>query len=241
MIASDKLYKDTADARNDLETYVYDTRDKLYESLAPYIEESQRSELSARLDNMENWLYDDEGENSTKSVYKAKLKELRIPGDAAETRRNEAEKRPEKIQALKAAIVKYQMFAQSDDERYAHISAEDKDAVRIESTAIDAWLQDKLREQDSVKSWENPSLTCRDITSKLVAMSKVCQPIMDKPKPKPKPAPKKEEAKTTSDKKDDAGDKTTTEKPAAPGPTPTETPKDAPTGDKMDVDTEAES
>merc|ERR1712159_695872 len=68
MIASDKLARDTADARNDLETYSYGIRDKLDEELRPYVEENARYALQERIEAMIDWLYDEEGENSTKSV-----------------------------------------------------------------------------------------------------------------------------------------------------------------------------
>lgn len=39
MAAADKLQEDTNEAKNALESYIYDLRNKLYEHLGPYVQE----------------------------------------------------------------------------------------------------------------------------------------------------------------------------------------------------------
>ena len=59
MHASDVLAKKTAEAQNDLETYIYRVRDLLDYSWSDYVAEGPKSEFSALLGTMENWLYDE--------------------------------------------------------------------------------------------------------------------------------------------------------------------------------------
>jgi heat shock protein 4 len=79
MAASDRLVIDTAEKKNTLEEYVYNTRSKLHDEWAEYVLEAERESFSAELNNMEDWLYGD-GEDVAKSVYIEKLNELKLKG-----------------------------------------------------------------------------------------------------------------------------------------------------------------
>ena len=54
-------------AKNAVEEYVYEMRDKLYSKLENFISESDKDVYLAELSKTENWLYD-EGENCQKQV-----------------------------------------------------------------------------------------------------------------------------------------------------------------------------
>uniref|UniRef100_A0A8C6KN38 Heat shock protein 4b n=1 Tax=Nothobranchius furzeri TaxID=105023 RepID=A0A8C6KN38_NOTFU len=76
MIMQDKLEKERNDAKNNVEEYVYDMRDKLHGMLEKFVGESDRDALSLKLEDTENWLYED-GEDQAKQVYIDKLAELK--------------------------------------------------------------------------------------------------------------------------------------------------------------------
>lgn len=61
MIGNDEKEKERVDARNALEEYVYDMREKLSEegSLSTYIEGGQRQNICQQLNDLENWLYEE--------------------------------------------------------------------------------------------------------------------------------------------------------------------------------------
>ena len=92
--ANDKLVIDTAEKRNALEEYVYETRSKLNDAWADFEKEDVRAAFAKELDEMEDWLYG-EGEEETKSAYIAKLVQLRVKGDLIQARYAEFEARPE--------------------------------------------------------------------------------------------------------------------------------------------------
>lgn len=66
-------------------------------------------------------LYSDEGFDSTKSVYTAKLKELTDLGEPVERRLYETINRTEAASELQKVIDSYIKFANSSDEAYVHI------------------------------------------------------------------------------------------------------------------------
>ncbi|KAI1817494.1 heat shock protein Hsp88 [Poronia punctata] len=76
MLMEDKLVADTEEKKNELETYIYDMRNKLDDQLADFASEEEKDKLRAKLTESEDWLYE-EGEDATKAVYVAKMDEIR--------------------------------------------------------------------------------------------------------------------------------------------------------------------
>uniref|UniRef100_A0A672QWD6 Heat shock protein 4a n=1 Tax=Sinocyclocheilus grahami TaxID=75366 RepID=A0A672QWD6_SINGR len=76
MIMQDKLEKERNDAKNYVEEYVYEMRDKLHGVLENFVSEADRDSFSLKLEDTENWLYE-EGEDQQKQVYIDKLVELK--------------------------------------------------------------------------------------------------------------------------------------------------------------------
>ena len=77
MQAADRLEKERADAKNAVEEYVYEMRDKLYSSLDKFVKEGDKETFCSLLTATEDWLYD-EGEDQHKHVYVDKLAELKV-------------------------------------------------------------------------------------------------------------------------------------------------------------------
>uniref|UniRef100_A0A6Q2ZMW9 Heat shock protein 4 like n=1 Tax=Esox lucius TaxID=8010 RepID=A0A6Q2ZMW9_ESOLU len=76
MIIQDKLEKERNDAKNAVEEYVYDLRDKLCSIYEKYTTEEDSNRLTLMLGDTENWLYE-EGEDQAKQVYVDKLDDLK--------------------------------------------------------------------------------------------------------------------------------------------------------------------
>ncbi|KAH8586846.1 putative heat shock protein Hsp88 [Bisporella sp. PMI_857] len=131
MIMSDKLVADTEDKKNELETYIYDMRNKIDDTYADFASEDEKTKLKAKLEAAEDWLYD-EGEDVTKAVYGAKLEEIRaVAGpiaqryfDKIEEERQaaqaiadaEAQKKREMAEAARAAALAQEQAASKDEE-----------------------------------------------------------------------------------------------------------------------------
>ena len=93
MAASDRLVIDTAEKRNALEEYVYETRSKVSDQWSEYIEDAARDSFLSELNGTEDWLYG-EGEDAPKSAYIEKLVSLKKIGDPVALKYNESEERP---------------------------------------------------------------------------------------------------------------------------------------------------
>lgn len=107
----DQLEQEKADARNAVEEYVYNMREKLYE-LGEYISEEDKAAFSDQLSTTEDWLYN-EGEEQSKKVYVERLVGLRKIGDPVIQREKEFHKRPAAFNELGAAIVHFEKILES--------------------------------------------------------------------------------------------------------------------------------
>ncbi|KAF4946684.1 hypothetical protein FSARC_14134 [Fusarium sarcochroum] len=76
MVMEDKLVADTEEKKNELEAYIYDLRAKLDEQYSEFASEEEKSTIKAKLETTEDWLYE-EGDDTTKGVYIAKIDEIR--------------------------------------------------------------------------------------------------------------------------------------------------------------------
>ncbi|EED21621.1 Hsp70 chaperone Hsp88 [Talaromyces stipitatus ATCC 10500] len=77
MTMEDKLVADTDEKKNELESYIYELRDKVETDYAEFSSEEEKEKLRAKLTEAEDWLYE-EGEDTTKAVYVSKMEEIRF-------------------------------------------------------------------------------------------------------------------------------------------------------------------
>lgn len=189
MALQDRVMEETKESKNAVEAYVYSMRNKLYEKLQDYVTEYDREEMSARLQETEDWLYED-GEDEIKSVYTAKLAELRKLGDPLEARQREEELRGPATRELSYCITSFREAAQSKDPKFDHIDAAEKEKVVTECNKAEDWFKDKKQQQDALPKSANPVLLAAELKKKTEMLDRFCKPIMTKARPAPpKPAP----------------------------------------------------
>lgn len=166
MYSSDKLVLDTEDRKNALEEFIYDQRSKLDERYKPYVQESEKEPYLKALGEQEDWLYSEEGEDAKKSAYVERLDALHQLGDPIHNRWRENEDRPKAASALREAINEYLSAAQGGDEKYSHISEEDKQKV-VDKCANEAhWLDNALAKQAEMPKNVNPKITAAEMSKK---------------------------------------------------------------------------
>mmetsp|Transcript_24643 Transcript_24643/g.31412 ORF Transcript_24643/g.31412 Transcript_24643/m.31412 type:complete len:832 (+) Transcript_24643:88-2583(+) len=208
MSNADRLVRETSDMRNALESYIYDMRDKitLDSQLGPYCTEDEKAKFSAALESDENWLYED-GFDASKAVYAEKLRELNKIGNPIVARQYEAGARPNAVAILQRTAEKYKNWLNTtaNEEKNAHITAEEKSTCHAKCDEVTAWMYDMLDKQGSLSLSDDPAVTVNDINAKSKELADTVSPIMHKPVPKPKKTEEKkaEEAPPAAEKADD--------------------------------------
>jgi molecular chaperone DnaK (HSP70) len=206
MQASDKKEADKVDAKNSLEEYVYDTREKLDSQLREFVTEQDKETLSKLLMETEEWLYGD-GEDESKSVYQDKLSELKKLGNPIALRCTEYQVRPAVFNQLAQLIVHYEKIVslyKEGDEQYSHIDAEEMKKVEDDVKKRRQWMDEKSQAQALLPKHADPVVKVSQIQTEQQLMEAVCKPVVSKPKPKA-PPPKAEEPSSNESEKDKEG------------------------------------
>ncbi|KAH3732759.1 heat-shock protein 70 [Pelomyxa schiedti] len=246
MAAADKLVIETAEAKNAVESYTYSMRDKISTTLAKYFKPEEARNFTRMLEEVNDWLYSFD-EPPTKSVFLEKLKQLKAIGDPAERNKQEFEGRPSALSQLEATLSNFSGLAASTDEKYSHITKEERDKVLGHCGDIRKWIDTEVAKQKALALYDAPSLTVSMINAKKTELFNQCNAIMSKPKPKPTP-PKTEEKPATAEPPPMPQTQTpppTTSQPQnqpppqSPSPTPNGTPAPSPSPKsnlQMDLD-----
>uniref|UniRef100_A0A669DZZ7 Heat shock protein 4a n=1 Tax=Oreochromis niloticus TaxID=8128 RepID=A0A669DZZ7_ORENI len=167
MIMQDKLEKERNDAKNNVEEYVYDMRDKLHGILEKFVNED-RDLFSLKLEDTENWLYED-GEDQQKQVYIDKLAELKKIGQPIHERYVEAEERPKAFEELGRQIQMYMKIIEAykaKDELYDHL--DELEVTRVDKQVNDAmvWMNSKMNQQNNQDLTMDPVVKVTEIKAK---------------------------------------------------------------------------
>eukprot|EP00548_Thalassiothrix_antarctica_P005052 CAMPEP_0194135114 /NCGR_PEP_ID=MMETSP0152-20130528/5192_1 /TAXON_ID=1049557 /ORGANISM="Thalassiothrix antarctica, Strain L6-D1" /LENGTH=837 /DNA_ID=CAMNT_0038831179 /DNA_START=248 /DNA_END=2761 /DNA_ORIENTATION=+ len=196
MANADRIVRQTADMRNELESYIYSMRDKITSEsgLAPFTKDDEKNALSDLLGKTENWLYED-GFDAIKSVYGDKLGDLRRFGNPIELRASESAARPGAIQNLKQKIEMYQQWINESQgkEEYAHITDEERQTCHSKCDETSSWMYGMMDKQGSLALNDDPVVKVSEIQAKTQDIIKVCSGIKHKPKPAPPKVEKKVE------------------------------------------------
>uniref|UniRef100_A0A8C9ZH68 Heat shock protein family A (Hsp70) member 4 like n=1 Tax=Sander lucioperca TaxID=283035 RepID=A0A8C9ZH68_SANLU len=197
MIVQDKLVKELNDAKNAVEEYVYDLRDKLCGIYEKYITEEDSNRLTLMLEDTENWLYED-GEDQPKQVYEEKLGALKVLRITVNININsvifqrEHEDRPRAFEELGKKLQLYMKlvdFYKQKDERYLHLSAEEMSTVEKCVNESMGWMNSMMNAQSKLCITQDPVVKVAEIIAKIQELEDVCYPVINKPKPTVEEAP----------------------------------------------------
>lgn len=202
MIANDEQEKERVDARNALEEYVYDMREKLQDGpLTPYINENDRLNICNQLYDLENWLYE-EGEDCDRDVYKGKLKNLHSQTDPIKARCHEFESQPSAfdelghtIQMARKAINEYR----SGSPKYDHLTETEILNITEAADKAQKWLDDSRNKFNRTPKTSDPPVKLNDIRHEWQTLSTCISSVLNRPKPKPPTPPATSQPKPSAD------------------------------------------
>ncbi|XP_061824880.2 heat shock 70 kDa protein 4L [Nerophis lumbriciformis] len=185
MIVQDKLVKEVNDAKNAVEEYVYDLRNKLCGIYEKYITEEDSNRLTLLLEDTENWLYE-EGADQAKDVYLQKLDALKNLGQPIHDRHREHEDRPKAFEELSKRLQVYMKFVNSyrqKDERYQHLNAEEVNTVEKCMNDTMMWMNSQMNAQNKLTITQDPIVKVADIVAKIQEVQDLCIPVINRSKP----------------------------------------------------------
>lgn len=188
MIGNDEKEKERVDARNALEEYVYDMREKLSEegALSSYIENNQRTGICQQLNDLENWLYED-GEDCSNEIYRSKLTDLHNQTNPIKARSYEYENQASVFTNLGHAV---QMARKSINEfrtntaKYDHITEVEIINVTEATDRAQRWLEENSGRVANTAKTMDPPVRINDIRNELQTLTACVNSVLNRPKPK---------------------------------------------------------
>ncbi|KAM5181803.1 heat shock protein 105 kDa [Mantella aurantiaca] len=187
MILQDKLEKERNDAKNAVEEYVYEYRDKLSGPYSRFISEEESQQFSELLTATEDWLYED-GEDQPRQVYVDKLEELKRLGSPVHERYRESEERPKAFEELGQRLQHYAKivdeYHKNQNEAYQHLSSADIEKVEKCVRETMGWLNNAMNAQAKQHLDQNPVVYTHEIKAQRSSLDGTCHRIVTQPKPK---------------------------------------------------------
>ena len=211
MLKKDEEIRARNHAKNELESYIYNMRDKVTDVYKAYVLDNVRDDFLQKLEATENWLYDDEGYFAKREAFEARLTDLQTIGNPIVCRYKDSQERPEAVSQLTQRLETIERILSTPNEKYDHITDEDKKPVREMIADAQSWLQKMLVEQSNLALTQDPVLKAVDILDRMKNVDALYNKVMSKPKPAPKKEEKKEEEKK-EEKKEEEKEKKTEEK-----------------------------
>jgi len=193
MMQNDRQEKERVDARNALEEFIYDMRDKLTEEgpLSSFVVDSDRQNICGQLNELENWLYE-EGEDCDRDTYRNKLNHLQGLTDPIKARSLEYECQPRDfddlghcIQMARKAVLEYRDGAA----KYNHLTETEILNLSESADRAQKWHDEQIGKfQRSSKTVDLP-VKSSEIRHELHTLNQCMNSVLNRPKPKPPTPP----------------------------------------------------
>ncbi|KAK9051817.1 hypothetical protein SSX86_028445 [Deinandra increscens subsp. villosa] len=148
----------TKEKKNTLESFVYDTRNRLLSSYRSFATDEEREGISRHLQETEDWLYED-GDDESEQAYIGRLHDLRKLVNPIESRFKEEDARAQAAKTLLNCIKEYNKAASS-------LPATEKEEVYSECRKTELWLHEKSQQQASMPKNMVPILSSGEINKK---------------------------------------------------------------------------
>ncbi|WJX37720.1 hypothetical protein P8452_25458 [Trifolium repens] len=165
----DRAVELTKEKKNTLESYVYETRSKLFNTYRNFASEPERNDISRSLQETEDWLYED-GDDETEHAYTSKLEDLKKLVDPIENRYKDDEEREQAIKKLSTLISEIHKYSDSLPLQY-------KESLINDCNNVEQWLKEKVQQQNSYPKNIDPILWSSDIKGASEHLQKIVQRI----------------------------------------------------------------
>jgi molecular chaperone DnaK (HSP70) len=169
MNAEDTEVKRAQSAKNELESFVYESREKVAEdeNCLKVSTEEQREEVAAMLMATEDWLYEDEAMNGNASVFESKIQELNAKVYPIRSRAFELENRPqaqEMVDKVKEWVNTTLEYVKTN---LTWVAATEIEGVVNLTIQFDEWYANVTTQQASLALTETPAFTVHDVQARL--------------------------------------------------------------------------
>jgi len=207
LAAEEKQRMDKVDAKNDLEAWIFGSRQKLSEDGMDKVStEEERAEISTLLEQGEDWLWD-EGDDASTAVYKSKRANMSASVKDVFMRYDELEKRSIAIGSFEAIVAdakvrilnwttREEKRISANESTWIHKNETDRLTKMVDDA--ESWLVEKQGELGKVGLFVKPPFTGREVGQQIRPVVSEIEYLRFRPKPYPKYKPKPKRNRTNS-------------------------------------------
>ncbi|KAJ6363663.1 hypothetical protein OIU78_003774 [Salix suchowensis] len=191
----------TAELKNNLEGYIYSTKEKLEtsEEFEKISTADERKSFIEKLDEVQEWLYTD-GEDATAKEFEERLDSLKAIGDPVFFRYKELSARPTAIKVARKYPGELQQIVKGWETKKPWLPKDRVDEVMGDADKLKSWLDEKEAEQKKATGFSTPVFTSEEVYLKVFTLQEKVASVNRIPKPKPK----KNESETSSNNTNNA-------------------------------------
>ncbi|KAN0026103.1 hypothetical protein ACTFIV_007085 [Dictyostelium citrinum] len=198
----DRILRELRQERNNLESFIYETKDKL-ESNEEYLKcstQQERDQLVEELDKTSVWLSDAlDNDNTDTEEYRKQLKDIKKKADKIVNRVNQYQLVPVALEELEDVVdkVKPMFEAASKD---LNITTEELKETTDKIQSVSDWVQEKKSEFKLADYSKDLQTSSYDIKFKLYDLERTIKEILKKKKKSVKPSSSKKDKSSKSSK-----------------------------------------
>ncbi|KAF9679446.1 hypothetical protein SADUNF_Sadunf06G0015900 [Salix dunnii] len=191
----------TAELKNNLEGYIYSTKEKLEtsEEFEKISTADERKSFIEKLDEVQEWLYTD-GEDATAKEFEERLDSLKAIGDPIFFRYKELSARPTAIEVARKYPGELQQIVKGWETKKPWLPKDRVDEVMGDADKLKSWLDEKEAEQKKATGFSTPVFTSEEVYLKVFTLQEKVASVNRIPKPKPK----KNESETSTNNTNNA-------------------------------------
>ncbi|CBI28657.3 unnamed protein product, partial [Vitis vinifera] len=177
----------SAELKNNLEGYIYTTKEKLEssEELEKISTTQERQSFIEKLDEVQEWLYTD-GEDATAAEFQERLDLLKSIGDPIFFRLNELTAWPAAMEDARKYLGQLKQIVQDWETKKPWLLKDKIDEVLSDGDKVKNWLEEKEAEQKKTSGFSTPAFTSDEVYEKIFKFQEKVASINRIPKPKPK-------------------------------------------------------
>ncbi|OIW14422.1 hypothetical protein TanjilG_20868 [Lupinus angustifolius] len=179
--------KRTAELKNNLEGYIYTTKEKI-ETLEEFERVStaeERQSFIEKLDQVQDWLYMD-GEDANADEFQERLDTLKAVGDPIFFRLKELTARPLEVEKAHKYLGELKQIVQEWKAKKSWLPKQRVDEVVGDAEKLKKWLDEKETQQKKASVFSTPVFTSEEVYLKVLLLQNKVSSINRIPKPKPK-------------------------------------------------------
>lgn len=193
----------TAELKNNLEGYIYTTKEKIetLEDCAKVSTNDERQSFVEKLDQVQDWLYMD-GEDANATEFQERLDMLKAVGDPIFFRLKELTSRPAAVDHAHKYLKELQQIVEGWKKNKSWLPTEEIDGVVRDAEKLKNWLDEKEAEQAKTSAFSKPVFTSDEVYLKVFDLQSKVARINRIPKPKPriqKPPKNETESRNNTD------------------------------------------